>query len=268
MEATAQFELIPSGLMYGLSITEKAAVLRRNSWLNNLDIEQLEKLGNYLSFVHLEKGKSVFHQGDEIPFMAIVHAGKIEIRKVGHDGEEQIIAVIGPGHVIGEMSLIDGGARSATAIAVENTQLFVLTKDNFDAIRKEHTGLWGGLLMRSVKTVTKRLRRASGQFVDLLSEHGALNEDDWQHQAQRQQQASQDTEAQFLIKQLGALQYHFDRLSDHIQDRANAFQQQPDEEIKIDLDIYEALERRAIYHKQSMAQHVNQILRQYIQSQQ
>lgn len=265
MEAAKGFQLIPNGLTYELSPFEKVAILKRNSWLQNMETAQLETLGQHLSLVHIEKGHAIFRQGDTTPFMAIVNSGKVEISKEGHDGEAQVIAVIGQGHVIGEMSLIDGGARSATAFAAETTQVFVLTEDNFAEIRKSHTALWGGLLMRSIKTITQRLRRASGQFVDLLAENGLSSEREEPHSSTHQQIKENETEAQFLMRQMSNLNAQVEKLSSHVKERAAHFQEQPKQEIQIDPGVYGQLERHAIYHKQSMSQHINQVLKQHLQ---
>ncbi len=76
----------------------------------------------------LGSGTVIFRQGDEGDDAYIVESGDVEI-SLDIDGEKTIIANLGPGEIFGEMALIDDSVRSATAMAVEDTELLVLKRD-------------------------------------------------------------------------------------------------------------------------------------------
>lgn len=209
--------LIPTAQRVSLNVSERAMLLGQNRWLHKVDWSNIELLAHYLDLFSVAKGKTIFNQGDEAAFMALIQTGRIEIRKMGHDGEAQTIAIIGEGQVIGEMSLIDGGSRSATAVAAEDTKLFVLTEADFEAIRKNNPSLWGALLVRFIKTITRRLRRASGQFVDLLAEHGAIDDSEFETKFIQQSKPNiQDSDSEFLWRQLNALNNQVANISEQI----------------------------------------------------
>ncbi|MDX1695271.1 MAG: cyclic nucleotide-binding domain-containing protein [Ketobacteraceae bacterium] len=217
--------LIPNAQRVRLNVTERAMLLGQNPWLAKMDWSNIELLAHYLDFFTLGRGKRVFSQGDDAVFMALIQEGKVEIRKEGHDGDEQTIAIIGPGQVIGEMSLIDGGSRSATALTAENAKLFILTEPDFESLRKNNPSLWGALLVRFIKTITKRLRRASGQFVDLLAEHGAIEDSQFETRFITQDKPKiKNTDSEFLWRQLNALNNQVAKVSEQITARIAASQ--------------------------------------------
>lgn len=70
----------------------------------------------------------IFREGEEGNCAYIIEEGRIQI-SVRRDGEEVIITSLGIGEIFGEMSIIDGQARSATAMALEPCKLSVVTKE-------------------------------------------------------------------------------------------------------------------------------------------
>lgn len=77
----------------------------------------------------LEAGETLFQEGDEGRHMFLVVEGRIDVKVGG-----MIVEHVGPQGVVGEMALIDGAARSATAVARVDTKLAVVDRDVFLAI--------------------------------------------------------------------------------------------------------------------------------------
>ena len=69
--------------------------------------------------VRYDKGETVFHVGDPGSFVLILHEGLIEVSVLSLSGRKSVLAWLGAGEVLGEISALDGGPRSADAIAVE-----------------------------------------------------------------------------------------------------------------------------------------------------
>lgn len=257
--------LIPDAQRVSLNIGERAMLLGQNPWLSKVDWSNIEILAHYLDLFSMPKGKTVFSQGDDAVFMALIQTGKVEIRKEGHDGDTQTIAIIGEGQVIGEMSLIDGGSRSATAITSENSKIFVLTEQDFEAIRKNNPSLWGALLIRFIRTITRRLRRASGQFVDLLAEHGAIDDSEFQTKITNQDKPKiQNTDSEFIWRQLNALNNQVAKISEQVTSRIQAGNAQDDNRVTIDSGLYEQLKAPAKINNSSVEDYINRVLEQHL----
>jgi len=86
---------------------------------------------------HLKKGEIVFHEGNPSDFAYIIGSGSIEIFDETADGQK-VLGVLGKNDLFGEMGLIDGLPRSATARAREDSVVYVLTPESFDNLVLEN----------------------------------------------------------------------------------------------------------------------------------
>jgi len=264
MSMDTHMRLIPNATPFNLIATERAKQLSQNPWLKNVDNTSLKLLAPYLQLFSIPKGKTLFCQGDNTVFMILIQEGRVDIRKEGHGGEAQTIAIVGAGQVIGEMSLIDGGTRSATAIASEPTRAFILTESNFNAIRKQEPGLWGALLVRFIKTITRRLRRSSGQFVDILAEHGAVDVEEFRSKyIDRVDPKFKHSDADYLWRQLNALNLQVAKLSEQVATRVNAIESAGEKNFEIPEPLFSALSTAASANEKSLQTFVLEILEQH-----
>jgi CRP-like cAMP-binding protein len=80
----------------------------------------------------LEAGERVFLEDDAGDCMFVVRSGKVDVITFGN-----VLESVGPGGVFGEMALIDGGPRSAAALAAEATEVAVIDKAIFETLVRE-----------------------------------------------------------------------------------------------------------------------------------
>jgi hypothetical protein len=99
------------------------AVLRQTPLFSSFDDEALESLQSSMSDTELKRGDVLFREGDSGDRLYVVADGKIKLGRTAPDGRENLLAVLGPGQMFGELSLFDPGPRSATATAVTNCWL-------------------------------------------------------------------------------------------------------------------------------------------------
>lgn len=71
----------------------------------------------------------------------IIEKGTVEVSKLDENGNKTVLAIRGPNEIIGEMTLLEGGTRCATAIALEECVLRVLTYDKFKRLQNSNPGL-------------------------------------------------------------------------------------------------------------------------------
>ena len=96
-----------------------------------LDEEGLSNLSRGMRIRRFRRGETVFHVGDPGDALFIVMSGSIKITLPADSGDEAILATLRPGDFFGELALLDGAPRSATAIAIEGTETYVLPRDRF-----------------------------------------------------------------------------------------------------------------------------------------
>ena len=112
-------------------------------------------------------GATLFHEGDTSDWIGLIVKGRVKISCFGADGRERLVAVVGPGELLGELSAIDGEPRSATATALEPLEAAVLTATEFVAFLEAHPQATLGIL----RSVIGRLRDSDKRRVEL----GALD---------------------------------------------------------------------------------------------
>jgi CRP/FNR family transcriptional regulator, cyclic AMP receptor protein len=96
-----------------------------------LDAAGIEALARETRVRRFRRGEVIFHQSDPGEALFIVLSGQVKISLPGEMGDEAILATLRPGDFFGELALLDGAPRSATATALEATETAVLARDRF-----------------------------------------------------------------------------------------------------------------------------------------
>jgi CRP-like cAMP-binding protein len=127
--------------------------------LDPTDAAALVGLGRSRTF----PAKSVlFFEGDDAHEVMIVRSGQVKVSAVGLDGREVVLDVLEPEEILGELSAIDGGRRSATASALTSTTVTLIEIERFRTFVSERPAVAVELL----RAVTERLRGASRRQVE------------------------------------------------------------------------------------------------------
>jgi zinc transporter ZupT len=115
---------------------ERIKLLAACDLMRHLPAGQIEQILPCIHARHLDKAEILFRAGDPGDALFIIARGKVEVLTDGLGGAEAggAIARLGPGHAFGEMSLLSGGARTATIRALEDTDLLKIGKDDFDRL--------------------------------------------------------------------------------------------------------------------------------------
>lgn len=130
----------------------------------DLPEEDRAALRNMMHETSLRRGETLFHEGDPGDRLYILSDGKIKLGHTSVDGREKLIAVLGPGEILGELTLFDPGPRSTTATAVAPTHMLVLEHAALMAFIDERPRL-AKLMLRAL---AQRLRKTNVQLADLV----------------------------------------------------------------------------------------------------
>lgn len=102
-----------------------------------LDNEQLVDVMSSIIRRKYKKGQIVFFEGDVSDKFYIINGGKIKIFKYTKEGKEQILYILSEGDFIGYLSLLKKGKFDFNAEALEDVNVCMLTKDDFDKVVKK-----------------------------------------------------------------------------------------------------------------------------------
>ena len=97
--------------------------------------------------VRLRVDQVLFHAGDAGDGCYRVDDGLLKVNMLSPSGNERILCFLGPSAVVGELSMIDGLARSASVVGVRPTMLSFLSRDAFKAFAKKHPELYEYLVI-------------------------------------------------------------------------------------------------------------------------
>ena len=110
------------------------------------------------------KNSVIVFEKDPGDSLYIVDSGQVKVVLTGEDGREVILSVLGEADFFGEMALIDDMPRSANVIAMEDSRLIVLYRDDFHRVLEEQPRIGLGLL----RAMSRRLRSADDKIGGLV----------------------------------------------------------------------------------------------------
>jgi CRP/FNR family transcriptional regulator, cyclic AMP receptor protein len=143
---------------------EDVTALTRSDLFASLGAEALERVATEAATTRLERNDILFNEGDEAQDLFVVQSGRIAIAKGSPDGRESLVALIEPGDIFGEMPLFDGEPRSASARALERSEL---VRVPFGIVRSELEAR-PELLWDVVELFARRLRSADDAIADAM----------------------------------------------------------------------------------------------------
>src|SRR5688572_27456662 len=111
--------------------TPVLASLAAIPFFGGLEADALERLASSMRTRRFRRGEVIFHIGDPGDALFVIVSGEVKISLPSDTGEEAILATLGPGEFFGELALLDGAARSASASALSATETVVLPRDRF-----------------------------------------------------------------------------------------------------------------------------------------
>ena len=139
-------------------------VLMQAPLFSALDPEAAAALRASTTVVRLAKGDTLFHEGEPGDSLYVVEEGKLKLKTTSSDGRDTLLAVIGAGEMIGELSLFDPGPRTATATALTETTLRGL---GHEALRPWLAGR-PEVAEPLLRALAQRLRRTNEAMSDLV----------------------------------------------------------------------------------------------------
>ena len=139
-------------------------VLRRAPLFEALDEEETRALRSGVTDVDLARGERLFDEGDDGDRLYVVLDGKIKLTRTSPDGRENLVSLVGPGEMFGELSLFDPRPRTMTASAVTDVRLAALAHENLRSWLTGHPDV----ALHLLAALARRLRRTNEVMSDLV----------------------------------------------------------------------------------------------------
>ena len=141
-------------------MTELAEIIKNIPLFSGLSREDIAKILGKLEEKSFPAGTAIVSQGEKGDSFYIIQSGGVRVVLESEGGRSESIGVMGPQECFGEIALLSGESRSATIIAVKDTTVWRLSREDWDELIAKHPS-W---LLQFCATLSKRLTRAEHQY--------------------------------------------------------------------------------------------------------
>jgi len=146
---------------------EKRQIFLRHFLFGKLSPNEIDTLISYSRVERYRAGREIFAKGSPGQSLMAVLRGSIKISSLSVGGKEVVFTIYNEGDIFGEMSVLDGGERSADAAAMTDCELLVLTRRDILPLLERRADL----CMILLKVLCHRLRQTSEQVEDVVFRH-------------------------------------------------------------------------------------------------
>ena len=145
------------------------ADLKEQILLKDLYDEELRIIAERVVEESYPLGKLIFMEGEETVGIYLIKKGRVEISKTTPDGWKQTLAVLSEGHFFGELSVIeDKKEHGAIATAIDNTDVFVIKKEDLKSLEKTNPELMYKIMKTIARVASRNVHTMNEKLVKLL----------------------------------------------------------------------------------------------------
>jgi CRP-like cAMP-binding protein len=139
------------------------AAMARSPLFHGMEADELTRLAQTMAQRRFRRNEVIFHEGDPGDSLHVVVEGKVKITRESAEGEEAIVVILAAGDAFGELVLLDGAPRSATATAMEATETLTMPRSTFVELVE------GGSPFRAqlLTGIAQRIRRLTDQLAEV-----------------------------------------------------------------------------------------------------
>ena len=150
---------------------EHAAALKAMDLCRTLSGAELDAVAAIVETRDIAAGKDLFREGDPGDGLFLVISGEISVTKLAPGGEH-LLARLGPGGVLGEMSLVTADARSATGRALVDTRVLHMPAPRFRALLETDSVAAHKIVAAIAELLARRLATMNGVVLELTAKAG------------------------------------------------------------------------------------------------
>jgi CRP-like cAMP-binding protein len=143
-------------------------IIDRIPLFEDMNRHEVECLCRYMQCYGAPRNTRLLREGDEGHHLLIILTGGVDVIKRTKHGI-RMVAAVGIGSALGEMSLIDGARRFASCVATEPTDFAVLTRYALNEILRDHPRLGNKLMLLLLQMLARRLRDTGGKLVSHIA---------------------------------------------------------------------------------------------------
>ncbi|WP_303721799.1 Crp/Fnr family transcriptional regulator [Malonomonas rubra] len=142
--------------------------LQDSPLFNQMSPGEIKSLEKIFTVKQIAEGKTIFIENMPGESLYLIKEGTVRISRMLAEGDEQVLIVLGPDDVFGEMAVLDGGARSATARIAEDAVLYGLNRKTFESMAENDPVLGLKFALNIVRIFSCRVRNSQKDYRAML----------------------------------------------------------------------------------------------------
>lgn len=142
--------------------------LKDSPLFTELSDAELETVAQYFTVRRIQEGKTIFIENMPGESLYLIKKGTVRISRMLAEGDEQILIVLGPEDVFGEIAVLDGGKRSATARIAEDAILYGMSRTDFETMVEKDARLGIKFTLNLVRIFSGRVRNSQKDYRAML----------------------------------------------------------------------------------------------------
>ncbi|MBM7555901.1 Crp/Fnr family transcriptional regulator [Halanaerobacter jeridensis] len=138
-------------------------LLKNSKFFSNLEEKEIKEIKEIMRPRKYNEGEIIFFEDEPGEGLFLVKSGKVKLTKMVESGDEQILTIIQPGNVFAEVVLFGNADYPATAVALEDSKLYLIRSKDMEKLIKDKPSI----AVKLLDLMSKRLRRAQKLVRDM-----------------------------------------------------------------------------------------------------
>ncbi|HBR16208.1 MAG: hypothetical protein A3G39_00550 [Deltaproteobacteria bacterium RIFCSPLOWO2_12_FULL_43_16] len=143
--------------------------LREMAFFSDLSEDELNAISKIVNKKNYKIGEAVFKENEDGTSMYIIRKGEVKACKAAPDGELMTLTLMKDGEIFGEMSFLDERPRSATIIAISNTEAYWIDKHDFEKLVDTHPRMVYKILKNIIFTIHSIVRGMNTRYIEMVN---------------------------------------------------------------------------------------------------
>jgi len=144
------------------------SALKDSPLFDEMSAADVKHLEDFFTVRKIPEGKTIFIENMPGESLYLIKQGTVKISRMLAEGDEQVLIVLGPDDVFGEMAVLDGGKRSATARIAEDAELYGLSRNDFEKLTEQNPQLGLKFALNIVRIFSSRIRDSQKDYRAML----------------------------------------------------------------------------------------------------
>lgn len=145
------------------------AIMEQMPLFGDLNLVEVELLSAYMECFGAPANVTLLEEGKEGDYLLLILTGSVDVYKAMPGQGNKLMAAVGPGAILGEMSLVDGQKRNASCVTREPTDFAVLRRSSLNILLKRNPVLGSRFLLVLLTEMTRRLREANQRLLPFIA---------------------------------------------------------------------------------------------------